>query len=920
MKGKKRTGRKGDKAMESRHLTRGKGDKAMKGRVQILVGLLVLSASIIVAGCGTTAAEPTAVPTVVPTVAPTEEPTAVPTETPPQVPDPAAARDAALAYVGQNYDQQVPGPGAGWMDVDITEEGLVGGSSRRYAADRWVVKVTFPVVAPSATIYQVVAANDATGFQWEGEVDAMGQVTELAVAEGPDVLFEGVGFSYDDTIATDVLAEVVPATGPAGPDRAEWEVEPEHIRLSLEGYALPETFHEPRIVVYPIAEMEMVSEMGARIIAAVRQTLADRPVVPQPNPIVPPFNAGQLMSAQLAYLDFVNGSGFRFLTQMGQAYAPINNHELFYAFQGITDDGQWYVAAILPVAHPSLPADGSEIPGDDFGAFADNFETYAAEVAAQLDTEAPGSFTPDLSLLDAMMASLKVAESESSPAAGLPVVAWGGFVKGQPADAQFDDCLALEPEGVGEVGLSGVDNTVEAQIQALRDSGTYAHFWGTLNCPVVDCGGCELVVERLREDRPGPFFDPDAVEAWEGTIVSLPEGAQFDDYFVLAGDFPVGFGIDSVDPGIDAQLASLRDTGTQVRVWGKVEAGVPDTFGTHIVVTRLEVPGEDEGVPSAQQEAACWYGRVESTPADAAIDDYLVLLPEEAKRAVDIVGADAAVEADIQTLRDTGTYAHFWGTLNCRVPAWGGCRLVVTRLRPEGPEGPFFDPDPVAAWSGSVFSTPEDAQFDDYFVKVGGTPMRYGIEGADLAIAAQLAELRDAPAIVRVWGQVTCPAIDYQGSQILVNRLEIVMEAPAEEGLEGWKPYLNEQFGYAVWYPGECRVMGSNLNDAVSFAARDWPVLSVSHFPSEFYNPPGGTDLQQWVIDHVPSYDEIDPGAEIGGLPAVHLRTEASTQADGYDEYYVIKDGHLLRIMILHTGRREDWDLYDKFLGSFSFE
>ena len=343
----------------------------------------------------------------------------------------------------------------------------------------------------------------------------------------------------------------------------------------------------------------------------------------------------------------------------------------------------------------------------------------------------------------------------------------------------------------------------------------------------------------------------------------------------------------------------------------------PDLSLLDAMISSLEIT--KKAPTAAAQPVACWYGRVESTPADAAIDDYLVLLPEEARRAVDVVGADANIEAEIGALRDTGTYAHFWDTLNCNVPAWGGCRLVVTRLRVEGPDGPFFDPDPVEEGAGSVFGTPEDAQFDDYFVRSGTIPMRYGIDSADPAIASQLERLRDAPAIIRVWGQVTCPAIGYQGSHILVDRLEIVTEASVEEGYEGWKPYLNEAFGYAVWYPGDCTVMGSNLNDAVQFAHREWPVLSVSHYESDFYHPPAGTDVEQWVIDHVPSYDEIDTEAQIAGRPAVHLVTEATGQSYGYDEYYFVKDGQLFRIHILHTDGQQDWELYTKFLDSFRF-
>jgi putative hemolysin len=406
--------------------------------------------------------------------------------------------------------------------------------------------------------------------------------------EVSDVVFKGIGFSYDGTLAGDVAAEVVPAVEPEGVP--EWAIAPEHVQFTFDGYVLPETFHEPRIYVYPVGDFEAISEFGGKTIADLRQLLAEKPAAPEALPLLPIFNAGQMMRAQVAYLSFQNGTGVRFLTQYAQAYVPVNNHELFYTFQGLTSDGNYYVAAILPVSHPTLPADQMAYEGGDLDALAASFDTYITDVEGQLNAHEAPTFTPDLSLLDAMIASLEVAPASVSPS-GWPVVAWGGFVKGLPADAQFDDFVALEPEGAGDVGLTGADSTVEAHIHMLRDSGTYAHFWGMLSCPLLDYGGCQLVVTHLREDKPAPFLDPDPVEGWEGTVVGTPAGAQFDDKFLLAGQHPVGFGIGSTDPELAARLESLRDTGTAVRVWGQVEAGVPDAFGTHIEVNRLEIVG-----------------------------------------------------------------------------------------------------------------------------------------------------------------------------------------------------------------------------------------------------------------------------------------------------------------------------------------
>ena len=48
----------------------------------------------------------------------------------------------------------------------------------------------------------------------------------------------------------------------------------------------------------------------------------------------------------------------RFLTEYGQYPAPVNNHELFYHFQGFTSDGEYYIVATLPVTAPVLAETG----------------------------------------------------------------------------------------------------------------------------------------------------------------------------------------------------------------------------------------------------------------------------------------------------------------------------------------------------------------------------------------------------------------------------------------------------------------------------------------------------------------------------------------------------------------------------------
>lgn len=62
--------------------------------------------------------------------------------------------------------------------------------------------------------------------------------------------------------------------------------------------------------------------------------------------------------------------------------------------------------------------------------------------------------------------------------------------------------------------------------------------------------------------------------------------------FVLAGGYPVYYGISSDDPELAAELGGLRNTGTTIRVWGQVTCGIMDANGCRIQVTRIEIVGE----------------------------------------------------------------------------------------------------------------------------------------------------------------------------------------------------------------------------------------------------------------------------------------------------------------------------------------
>lgn len=669
----------------------------MRSKLLILGTALVLG-SLIVAGCTS--------PTPVPSEAPADTPVPEEAEIPEGV---QQAFDTLLAHLDESLGDQAPASGLAWM-AERTSDDLPGWTEYQFRAQDWVITVGHAVLPPEQIVYQIEVTNRVTGLYWRGDVDADGQVVERLVPEGAvaarDAALAHVAQNYGERVEP-------------GPGQV-WEEK----RTTPEGLVGAETLE--------------------------------------------------------------------------------------------LSTGDWIVTISYPVVAPDATIYQVVVVNQATGFRWEGEVDAAGQVTEQSVSVEPAVGVPDPTrALDAVAAFLVANYGEEGP----------------PADLEW---VGSAPPAESLVGASTTEYTA-------------GDWMAVVSFPVV---APENVVYQVSVVNPATGF------GWEGEVDAVFE------------------------------------------------------------VTELSAP-------SAGQPVACWYGRVEATPTDSPYDDYLILMPEELRRAVGLKGIEDAIQAQIESLRGSGTYAHFWGTVKCGLDDYAGCQLAVSRLRAEGPEGTIFDPDPVEGWTGTIASTPEGAQFDDYFLTTGSFRVRYGIDSTDPSVAAELESLRDTGTIVRVWGQVTCPAIDVNGAQVQAERMETVMEAPAAPaGYEGWKPHLNATFGYALWYPGECRVMGTDLDGEVTFSGNEWPVLTVRHLESDFYHPPAGTDVHDWITDNPIveiAYDDLGPDLEIAGLPAVHLIHEAGSGWYASDEYYFIKDGQLFSIVLLHTGGQEDWELYDRFLQGITF-
>lgn len=261
------------------------------------------------------------------------------------------------------------------------------------------------VVAATLQTFTQTPVEQATGVP-EAETPVAGQT------DGTPVSFEYASLVIPDDVASGANTDKMTAV--SSNSDAPWDIAPTHLRFTLTDYQLEDKFHEPRIFIYPANEYAQVNSNAAEQIDRIRKLLSGTALMKETLPIVPFFNAQPLIAAHIKIIPFQNGNGVSSLTQYAQYAAPINNRELFYHYQGLTSDGEYYVIAILPITAPLLaedekpeaqvPAEGVPIPSDT-----GPNEVYYFSVTEKLNSLAPDSYTPSLNSMDALIQSILIA-------------------------------------------------------------------------------------------------------------------------------------------------------------------------------------------------------------------------------------------------------------------------------------------------------------------------------------------------------------------------------------------------------------------------------------------------------------------------------------------------------------------------------
>ncbi|HEX2995306.1 MAG TPA: hypothetical protein VHP14_10795 [Anaerolineales bacterium] len=228
---------------------------------------------------------------------------------------------------------------------------------------------------------------------------------------GIPVSFEYVSFVIPDGLANGADIELVAGLGE---EYEPWERYPTHPKFQLTGYLTTYgKYAHPEVIVYPAEEYAGINPNGAEQIDRLKKILAGTILTKETLPMVPFSGSSALITANIQIIPFQNGRGVRTLMQYGSYAGQINNEDLFYHFQGLTDDGKYHVIVNLPITAPILPATHDvSLPVPEGGVPFDNSlgfnSPYYVSVTEKLNALSPDDYTPTLNTLDALVQSILV--------------------------------------------------------------------------------------------------------------------------------------------------------------------------------------------------------------------------------------------------------------------------------------------------------------------------------------------------------------------------------------------------------------------------------------------------------------------------------------------------------------------------------
>ncbi len=257
--------------------------------------------------------------------------------------------------------------------------------------------------------------------------DGISQQITAKFNSGKDLSVEDVKFDYDKKVFSGVKSAIVEASPLEYKDDKPDYVKSRNVHFSI-SYANSKK-SPAEIAVYNIDEYKKAFSLDTNYVEIITESLLELQQIIDNSgklksygvsdlPFVLFSDAQQDFYAKAKIINFRNGNGLLFLTQLSQDVSIINNERLVYIFQGITNDKQFFVYGEFPVSAEGLPDTDTDsfenykIPEIFYGEkYAENKKAnnkYRAKIATKLENLKNDKFSPNLSKIESLLFSLKI--------------------------------------------------------------------------------------------------------------------------------------------------------------------------------------------------------------------------------------------------------------------------------------------------------------------------------------------------------------------------------------------------------------------------------------------------------------------------------------------------------------------------------
>ncbi len=230
-------------------------------------------------------------------------------------------------------------------------------------------------------------------------------IATRAAAISQTASYRGVSFVYDRALATSARGQLVPPYQDSGYPY------PASLQITLAGYPLPiPNYDMPQITVYNVADLvRTMPVIGSRDITTLRALLQRRPDL-STVPYLPglPVLSNPILHAKGSYVSFHNGTGIRYIGYWANAMGAIAPDSIYYTFQGLTNDGQDYVCALLPADASVLHHAPTLLTRKQYNDFDAHYGAYIAAMTQRLNDLPDARYLPHLGTMDDLVTSLTV--------------------------------------------------------------------------------------------------------------------------------------------------------------------------------------------------------------------------------------------------------------------------------------------------------------------------------------------------------------------------------------------------------------------------------------------------------------------------------------------------------------------------------